>query len=63
MLTLMLDGKLFLAPIGPTPQVNLRRQTIEARKLISHSESIGRRNRNWNLGYVSSVLSASINSY
>ena len=29
MLTLMLDGKLFLAPIGPTPQVNLRRQTIE----------------------------------
>jgi methylase of polypeptide subunit release factors len=30
MLTLVLDGKLFLAPIGPTPQVHL---------LFSHSVS------------------------
>ena len=41
MLTLMLDGKLFLAPIGSNPQVNLIHETIDRdAKLLKNTQKV-----------------------
>jgi ubiquinone/menaquinone biosynthesis C-methylase UbiE len=55
MLTLLLDDKLFLAPIGPTPQVGLWKHILEAADCLKNVIDVGTGTGIWAM-YVSHVV-------
>jgi hypothetical protein len=52
MVTMMLDGELFLAPIGPAPQVRALGIAYPPQNAHRNIESHRHRDRDWYLGNV-----------